>query len=120
MGGKRNKSADCRFVFATHRDLKELVAAGEFREDLYYRIQVRAVVPEAMDLLMRYAWPSNIRELENAMIAARNIRQPSTASSRAVFVDGRGSGQDVCQVVFLIVYQKRLLAKAGQRHIKLV
>ncbi|MCR9141491.1 MAG: sigma 54-interacting transcriptional regulator [bacterium] len=104
VGGKKNIRADCRFVFATHRDLKELVDAGSFREDLYYRIhvleiqvppladrpddipillnyflqkyareleaRVTAIEPAAMETLLRYAWPGNIRELENALIYA--------------------------------------------------
>ncbi len=40
VGGSREEPVDCRFIFATHRNLKELVDAGKFREDLYYRIHV--------------------------------------------------------------------------------
>lgn len=40
VGGKRLLDADCRLVFATHRDLAAMVQNGEFREDLYYRINV--------------------------------------------------------------------------------
>jgi two-component system, NtrC family, response regulator AtoC len=38
LGGEAEVRADVRFVFATHRDLKELVAKEKFREDLYYRV----------------------------------------------------------------------------------
>ena len=38
IGGRSEIPVDVRVVCATHRDLPELIAAGEFREDLYYRI----------------------------------------------------------------------------------
>jgi two-component system response regulator AtoC len=40
LGGIRTVKADVRFVAATHRDLPALVAKGEFREDLFYRLNV--------------------------------------------------------------------------------
>jgi serine/threonine-protein kinase PknK len=40
VGGTQEEPVACRFVFATHRDLKKLVEQGKFREDLYYRIVV--------------------------------------------------------------------------------
>lgn len=40
VGGRREEPVDVRVICATHRNLEELVAAGRFREDLYYRIHV--------------------------------------------------------------------------------
>lgn len=44
VGSVQSKKVDVRLVAATHRDLKQLVEDGYFREDLYYRINVMALV----------------------------------------------------------------------------
>jgi len=43
VGGSREISVDVRFVAATHRDLKQMVADGSFREDLFYRLNVGTI-----------------------------------------------------------------------------
>ena len=40
VGGRTPIRADVRIIAATHRDLRALIAAGQFREDLYYRLNV--------------------------------------------------------------------------------
>lgn len=40
VGGTHEEPVECRFIFATHRDLRQMVTDGKFREDLYYRIHV--------------------------------------------------------------------------------
>ena len=40
IGGQEDKKVNVRFIFATNRDLEEEIAIGNFREDLFYRINV--------------------------------------------------------------------------------
>ncbi|MFO0665271.1 MAG: sigma-54 dependent transcriptional regulator [Polyangiaceae bacterium] len=93
VGENTHRKVDVRIVAATHRDLKKMVSAGQFREDLFYRLAVlelhvpplrerhgdlvdlmRVFVPEnlveTLDLIQweaieTHAWPGNIRELRN-------------------------------------------------------
>ncbi len=44
LGASRNQKVDIRLIFATNRDLKEMVAQGLFREDFFYRIFVYPIL----------------------------------------------------------------------------
>ena len=64
LGGNRTLKVDVRLVAATHRDLEKMIAAGDFREDLYYRLNVVSIelpplrerredVPALLDVFLR-------------------------------------------------------------------
>jgi len=101
VGGSETLTVDVRIIAATNKDLQKAIAAKEFREDLYYRLNVITInlpplrerpedIPrfvehfvekyaketskaidgissDAMAALQAYAWPGNIRELENCI-----------------------------------------------------
>ena len=100
LGSHKSIAVDIAVVSATHRNLRDMNAAGTFREDLYYRLNglvvrlpalrdrsdLRAVArrivlaeapdappeisPAVMALFDRYAWPGNIRQLANVLRTA--------------------------------------------------
>jgi formate hydrogenlyase transcriptional activator len=101
VGGIRSIQTDIRVIAATNRDLQAAIAAGSFRSDLFYRLNVfpveipplrdrredipmlveyfidrfarkagksiRGLNKKTLDLLQSYAWPGNIRELQNVI-----------------------------------------------------
>jgi DNA-binding NtrC family response regulator len=101
LGARREKQADVRIIAAANRNLERQVAAGEFRIDLLYRLQLlhltlpplrdragdaallaehfvkvaaaqygipaAAIEPATLAWFECYAWPGNIRELENVV-----------------------------------------------------
>jgi two-component system, NtrC family, response regulator HydG len=101
VGDSVPRKVDARIISATHRDLPEMISRNQFREDLFYRLNVipirlpplrerpqdlplliehfieenrfktgkdiTGISNEAMDRLISYSWPGNIRELLNAV-----------------------------------------------------
>ena len=115
LGGTETIKVDVRIVCATNRNLEEMIQNNEFREDLYYRINVfpifvpplrdrRNDIPSlvdhfidkfnkrnnakiirittsALNMLMVYRWPGNIRELENCIERASILSQDNVIHS---------------------------------------
>jgi DNA-binding NtrC family response regulator len=110
VGGRVDRRVDVRVVAATNRNLRAEVAAGRFREDLFFRLAV-AVIPvpplrrRVEDLpqlvrsildelgrsdlrvsesvfteLRKHRWPGNIRELKNAVACALAYAEPDASA----------------------------------------
>jgi two-component system nitrogen regulation response regulator GlnG len=101
VGGNETIKTNVRLIAATNRDLERLMATGQFRSDLFYRLnvytiklpplrergedlpllvehflkrfsrelgkEVHRIAPEALELLRRYSWPGNLRELQSVL-----------------------------------------------------
>lgn len=123
VGGVRPIAIDVRIIAATNKNLKKLVEVGQFRQDLFYRLNVipihlpplrdrREDIPllaqfflrtvakraeknllgfsaEAMDLLTRYDYPGNVRELENIVERAAALSTREKIGSEDLPADMR-------------------------------
>jgi len=79
VGSARTESLDVRFIAATHRDLHESVSKGEFREDLYYRLNV---VPIHLPPLRERI--HDIRPLAEYFLARASLPERRSLSEEAI------------------------------------
>jgi len=128
VGSEQTIKVNVRVISATNKDLQKEIAAGRFREDLYYRLSVvplhlpplrerktdipllvdhllkrimeetgrqgMTVSADAMDVLLSYDWPGNVRQLQNwlqfamikckgTLIQPEHLPKPSAAAAAA-------------------------------------
>ncbi|WP_248917502.1 sigma-54-dependent transcriptional regulator [Pseudomonas entomophila] len=69
VGSVQSQKVDVRLIAATHRDLKNLAKAGQFREDLYYRLHVIALKLPALR-----ERGSDVNEIANTFLARQSAR----------------------------------------------
>jgi len=110
VGEQQETAIDVRILSATHKNLEQLVSNGEFRQDLFYRINViQLSVPslrqrvddipilaehilqklgatlqlgdDALQALQAYAFPGNVRELENVLERAMTLCETNVISA---------------------------------------
>lgn len=115
IGGSKWTKVDVRVIAATRRDLDAEVAAGRFRDDLFFRLAVARLMlpplrdrPEDVEMLARhfwashtgkapfpeevlgrlrsYAWPGNVRELANTMARLAAFGELATADGGELFM----------------------------------
>jgi transcriptional regulator with GAF, ATPase, and Fis domain len=109
VGETQAIDVDLRVIAATHRDLRAMVRAGQFREDLFYRLAVVAAEvpplrerkadipalvsyfaermgrgsfaqsPSLLEQLERHDWPGNVRELRNVVERALSLGNAALA-----------------------------------------
>jgi len=68
LGSNKEIESDFRLVSATNRDLEKMIESGEFRKDLFFRLQsygmeTKGFSPDFFETLAAYNWPGNVREL---------------------------------------------------------
>jgi two-component system NtrC family response regulator len=129
VGGDKPAHSDVRVIAATNRDLSEAIREGAFREDLYFRLGVvKVILPSlyerkedilpllchfascekvkgfsdgAVDLLLRYDWPGNVRQLRNfvAHVAALHPEGEISVHNVEQFIAEQGITQRQLPVV---------------------
>src|SRR5579864_6176973 len=85
LGGTRLQKADVRIVAATNRDLRKSVERGEFREELYYRLQVFDLrIPPLRERPPHHRGPASGSPRTSASISSPVSSNPSSLSSVSV------------------------------------
>ena len=127
VGSARQVPIDVRIVSATHQDLEQAIAAGQFRQDLYYRVRgielwapplrsrhedilllancflerdaertktlARRLSPGAIQQLLKFHWPGNVRQLQHTLTAAAAMADGDEISAQALNLPGSGGNE---------------------------
>ena len=124
LGGNRERQVQVRVVSATNADLPALIRAGQFREDLYYRLNaIELKVPplaersddilplarhflppgkqlgeDAARALLAHPWPGNVRELRNSIQRAALLAPGALLSAADLALSAARRGESVAGV----------------------
>ena len=135
VGGSTTIKVDVRFIASTNQNLEKMVGEGSFREDLYYRLNVFTLhlpplrehkedipllvdyflqnLPKkieissvALQLIMAFPWPGNIRELKNiiesaAVIAENGYIEPAQLPAKITGLFNNGATNEISLAVNL-------------------
>ena len=141
LGGGQEVPFRARILSSTARDVDALIASGEFRRDLLYRINVvtvrmpplrdrredipmlaaefldgrKTIDAEAMDMLMRHSWPGNVRELHNVLERAALLEESDSIRASALPIEQLGGGDTL---VTAAVRDRWTLEQLEERYIR--
>jgi DNA-binding NtrC family response regulator len=94
VGETEQRQVDVRFVSATHRDLEAMVAQGQFREDLFFRLSVLPLEapplrarPGDLGLLLRHFLPADVKLEEGPMTQLMGHRWPGNVRELKSFAE---------------------------------
>ncbi|MCW8125040.1 sigma-54-dependent transcriptional regulator [Microbulbifer halophilus] len=122
LGSSQTRRVRVRVISATNSDLPQQIAAGNFRQDLFYRLNVielkvpalrdrpedipplarvflqqgsgetKRLAPQAQSALTRYHWPGNVRELQNSMQRAAVLTSGDTIDAETLALPQQETG----------------------------
>jgi DNA-binding NtrC family response regulator len=148
VGAEKEEAVDVRIIAATHRDLEQEIESGNFRSDLFYRLEtfslripplrerqgdierlvsamiekhagaqdkrIDRIEPMALQTLLDYPYPGNVRELENAIMRAVTLAENGLLSHDDLPERIRQHGQDQRGIVRQIETGNTLVTRGQQ------
>jgi two-component system response regulator AtoC len=134
LGGTQDTRVDVRIIAATHRDLERMIADGQFREDLFFRLNVISITlpplrerPDSIPLIVDYflhkyadaykrpfmALPKSILQQFMEYPWPGNIREMENVVQRMVILGFEASSREIAQMLSAPIVRRSLPAGAG-------
>lgn len=148
VGSEKEEAVDVRIIAATHRDLDQEIEDGNFRSDLFYRLEtfslripplrdrqgdierlvsamiekhagsqdkrIERIEPLALQALLDYPYPGNVRELENAIMRAVTLAEDGLLSHSDLPERIRQHSQEQREVIRQVETSNALVARDQQ------